>query len=164
MKSCSSADETSQLGAAQVTVRRVGLADLEILAQLERESQRHPWPATLFKGELENLHSRIDLLFIDDQAAGYLCYHLLLEEISIINLAVAPRFRRRGVARRLLENALFHGEKVRLAFLEVRIGNAGAIALYRSCGFRESGVRKAYYGDGEDALLMEWIAAGVNNH
>lgn len=145
-------------GPAAVTVRRAGGNDLELLEILERESQLHPWSTPLFREEFENPHSRVDLLLLNGEPAGYLCYHFLLDEISIINLAVSPRFRRQGVARHLLECALGAEQGAEKGYLEVRTGNAGAIALYRSFGFRVVGTRKRYYADGEDALLMEWSA------
>ncbi|NLC71593.1 MAG: GNAT family N-acetyltransferase [Desulfuromonadaceae bacterium] len=156
VKGVAPAGKTGGCAGGAMTIRRAGSDDLAILVQLEEESQLRPWPEQLFQGEMENPHSRIDLLLVEGRPAGYLCYHFLLGEISIINLVVSPRFRRRGGARGLLENALLGENGAEKAFLEVRVGNKGAIALYRCCGFQEYGARKGYYADGEAALLMEW--------
>lgn len=79
-------------------------------------------------------------------------------ELEILNLAVAPAMRRQGLGRRLLSLALQAGCKMGMqkAILEVREGNRAALALYRACGFIQSGRRRRYYADtGEDALVLE---------
>ena len=81
----------------------------------------------------------------------------ILDEGDVLNLAVLPAYRRRGIGRALL-NALCgyadtHG--IAMLFLEVRCGNAAAIALYRAFGFTPYGTRAAYYKNPrEDAVLM----------
>jgi len=105
---------------------------------------------------LESSYSRVQLLFRGEQLAGYICFWVVAGEMQILNVATAPPFRRQGVARRLLEYAfnLAREGMADSAFLEVRLGNHGAIALYRAFGFVDAGVRPEYYSDGEDALLM----------
>jgi ribosomal-protein-alanine N-acetyltransferase len=89
--------------------------------------------------------------------AGYVCASQGFGEAEILVLGVDPAFRRRGLARALLQ-ALTGALKARgcdTVFLEVRRSNAAAVALYLSAGFREIGMRKGYYADsGEDALLL----------
>ena len=79
------------------------------------------------------------------------------DEFELLNLAVSPAYRRRGIAAALLDFAFREACKagVRKVFLEVRAGNDAAIAFYRALGFSESGLRKAYYQNpAEDALLF----------
>jgi [ribosomal protein S18]-alanine N-acetyltransferase len=79
------------------------------------------------------------------------------DEMHVIDLAVAPEARRSGYGRALVGFVIAeaHAQGVRLVLLEVRAGNAPALALYRSAGFFEHGVRAAYYSDnGEDAVEM----------
>jgi ribosomal-protein-alanine N-acetyltransferase len=79
------------------------------------------------------------------------------EEGEILNLAVLPRDRRQGIARRLLATGLeaLLTEGVREAYLEVRESNEPAITLYRSAGFRPVGLRPDYYRNPpEDALVL----------
>jgi ribosomal-protein-alanine N-acetyltransferase len=144
------------------TIRPMTAADLEPVLAVERLCHSHPWSRQLFIEELGNTLSRIELLWIDRQLAGFHCYWLLSGELHILNLATAPAFRRRGVARRLLRHALGRAIRsgVERAFLEVRSYNEAAIALYRSLGFVSVGTRRGYYADGEDALIME--LAGLN--
>jgi ribosomal-protein-alanine N-acetyltransferase len=82
---------------------------------------------------------------------------LIIDEIHIGTLATHPRYRRRGIARRLLSTALRFAlqQGVRTATLEVRHSNVAAQALYSQFGFTVAGRRRAYYHDNnEDALLM----------
>ncbi len=139
------------------SIRLMEKKDLDVVVGAERLCYPYPWSAELFQQELDNPLSTVELLFINEQLAGYLCSWLVCGELHIHNVATLPLFRRRGVAARLMRHAMARcpvGEPEKV-FLEVRAGNAGAIALYRSFGFADVMVRKNYYPDGEDALLME---------
>lgn len=142
------------------TIRAMEAADLERVAALERSCHVHPWSVELFRRELQNPLARTDLLFRNGELAGYLCSWLVAGELQILNVATAPAFRRCGVARSLIRYVFQRGTEEGLgkAFLEVRVGNVAAIALYRSFGFRIIDRRPKYYADGEDALIMEWTA------
>ncbi len=79
------------------------------------------------------------------------------DELHLLDLAVSPSARRAGLGRALLDAVIADGRssEARLLLLEVRAGNAPALALYRSAGFFEDGVRRGYYSDnGEDAVEM----------
>lgn len=133
-------------------------ADMEQVLDIEAQCHSHPWSADLFRRELDNHLSRVDLLWAGEKLAGYLCSWLVEDELHILNVATAPAFRRRGIAKALLRHVLVRGATrgVRRAFLEVRAGNDGAIGLYRSFGFDTVSRRRRYYADGEDALIMEY--------
>jgi ribosomal protein S18 acetylase RimI-like enzyme len=78
-------------------------------------------------------------------------------EREILNLAVGPADRRRGVARKLLEMELARGRNT--WFLEVRASNAAALELYKDIGFEEVGMREGYYQDpGESAIVMRFLS------
>ncbi len=141
----------------QYNIRLMEKKDLDAVVGAERLCYPYPWSAELFRQELDNPLSTIDLLFINEQLAGYLCSWLICGELHIHNVATLPAFRRRGVAARLIRYVIDRCPAAGLekVLLEVRVGNAGAIALYRSFGFVDVVVRKKYYSDGEDALLME---------
>jgi ribosomal-protein-alanine N-acetyltransferase len=85
------------------------------------------------------------------QVAGFLAWREIVpEEIEILNVAVARRFRRCGVASALLANL-----PKATVFLEVREGNSAARAFYRKAGFTEAGLRRAYYSHPtEGAIVM----------
>jgi ribosomal-protein-alanine N-acetyltransferase len=89
--------------------------------------------------------------------AGYIVARLGADELHINNVAVREGYRRSGIGRDLLTRILAEGKLlgVPTAFLELRAGNAGALALYEKCGFRVASRRKNYYSEPvEDALVM----------
>jgi len=140
-------------------IRALETDDLEEITALEQCCQPHPWSLALFRRELENPVSRFRVALFGERIVGYLCCWLIAGELEIHNIVTDPGCRRRGVARSLIEKALVCPE-VETAFLEVRSGNSGAIALYRKLGFIETDCRRHYYHDGEDALLMCWQSSG----
>jgi ribosomal-protein-alanine N-acetyltransferase len=135
------------------------VADLQQVLEIELVAYAQPWTIDQFVQELQAGYSRILVLFEGPELAGYLCFWLVSQELHILNIATAPAFRRRGIARRLLAQAFELGreQQVEAAFLEVRRSNTGAIGLYRALGFVENCLRPKYYPDGEDALLMSCI-------
>lgn len=90
---------------------------------------------------------------------GFALTRTLAGESELLTLAVHPTRQRRGIARELLSDWINHASPIAdLAFLEVAADNAGAIALYSSLSFDESGRRKGYYrrktGPAMDAIMM----------
>ncbi len=129
--------------------------------EIERQSFPSPWPRQFFLSELSQPHSTTLVArhpaSAGGQIIGYIIFWILIDELHILNLAVHPSYRRRGIARRLLHEAM-HRARVRgchTAWLEVRPSNLAARRLYESCGFRLLMTRKRYYDDtGEDALVL----------
>lgn len=130
--------------------------DLDDVMSIEVESYPHPWSRRQFTQEIENPVSSILVYEVDERIVGYICYWLIVGEMQILNIATSSQFRRQGIAVQLLEEAFSLCSQADLssAWLEVRAGNIGAIALYQQYGFIFSGMRKGYYRDGEDALVM----------
>lgn len=141
------------------TFRQALPADLPRLLELERRSFPVPWPEGAFAQELELPQAEVWLACPegDERFAGYVDFWIVGPEVSLLNVAVDPDFRRSGLASQLL--ALMDGraaeEAAEAIFLEVRRGNGGARALYERAGYRQVGIRKRYYADtGEDALVL----------
>jgi [ribosomal protein S18]-alanine N-acetyltransferase len=141
-------------------------ADLEAIDEIERHSFTQPWPRQAFEAELAHDIARIDVAR-SPAVIGFCNYWVVADpegldgEVHIHAIATHPDHRRAGVGAALLGHALAQGRAAhcRRATLEVRRGNAPAIALYERAGFRTVHVRKRYYQDnGEDALVMltEW--------
>ncbi|MBX3197745.1 MAG: ribosomal protein S18-alanine N-acetyltransferase [Labilithrix sp.] len=87
---------------------------------------------------------------------GYILFWHVADEIHLLNVAVAPVARRRGVGRSLVADLVAFSRRERAAkiLLEVRASNEPAIRLYERLGFTRFNVRKAYYSDGEDGVEM----------
>ena len=145
--------------ANRVAFRRLELRDLNAIEKIERASYRTPWSRSMFAGELAK-PSSISLGAFDPEAGellGYLIISRYVDAWHVMNLAVAPKHRRKRIASSLLER-LFEvtsGEGRRGYTLEVRVSNDVAIKLYEQAGFKARGVRRGYYTDNrEDALIM----------
>lgn len=142
-----------------LTFRLMGREDLDPVMEIERRSFPQPWSPGLFLHELKVPFSKTILAHMSNgsgELLGYICRWLVGDEIHILNLAVRPDRRSGGVGRALVELIVQEAAErgARLITLEVRRENAEAIALYRSFGFTERGVRRNYYGRGQDAIIM----------
>ncbi|MFA7062453.1 MAG: ribosomal protein S18-alanine N-acetyltransferase [Pedobacter sp.] len=136
-------------------------SDLDGVLAIEQVSYPTPWRREHFLQEI-HLHTSFPYVAVlDEMVVGYVCLMSLFEEAQILNIAVAPQQRGRGVARMLMELAVSiareHGAEVLV--LEVRESNTAAIKLYEDFGFERYFLRKGYYEGKEDALLMEKILA-----
>lgn len=152
-------------------VRLGGAADAEAVLALERATGPTNSTTETLSMELARSWSRLLLVentgqatseTADEAPVAYLHYWLVVDEVQVINVATHPAHRRRGHARLLLEE-LMRDARARgavSATLEVRASNEPAIELYRAFGFESVGVRKRYYDDGEDAVLMSARLAG----
>ena len=124
---------------------------------LERECFANPWSLDSLAGELANPLAVFRTATVDGELAGYAGMHHVIDEGYITNIAVARRFRRRGIAAALLQDLLDYAGDSGLAMmtLEVRPSNTAAITLYKRFGFVETGRRREYYRDPtEDGLIM----------
>ncbi len=127
------------------------------IAAIERSCFSHPWSEDMLREALWNDAAVIVAADGDDGAVlGYAGLQVVLDEGYIDNIAVAPAYRRQGVADALLSAfERFGREKLAFLTLEVRQSNAPAIALYKKHGFQAMGRRKNYYDDPkEDAIIM----------
>ena len=125
------------------------------ISEIERVCFSDPWPLSILRGQLS--HVFIAALEGEKTVVGYAGLTHVLDEGSITNVAVAPEWRRRGIADALLRELERRAHALALAFLtlEVRVGNTPAIALYNKHGFKVVGRRKNYYEKPVgDALLM----------
>lgn len=130
---------------------------LESIAALERQCFSAPWSIPMLEEELFNPQASFLVAEGENgQVLGYAGLQVVLDEGYIANIAVAPQWRRQGLAGELLE-VYCRFARAHLAFLtlEVRASNEAAIALYVKHGFAQAGFRKNYYQDPkEDALIM----------
>ncbi len=128
----------------------------EIL-DIELSSFITPWRLPQFIDELSNPYSHIWGLVENDALIGYICFWIIGDEIHILNLAIRPDMRGKGMAKLLLKKLIEMAKEKDISniWLEVRISNNRAISLYKSIGFEKVGIRKGYYSDThEDAIIM----------
>ena len=142
-----------------IELRKLELRDLGEIETIERQSYPTPWSRSMFASELAKPSSiSIGACATEtDELVGYLIISRYVDAWHVMNVAVAPDWRGRGIARMLIERLfeLTANDERRGYTLEVRVSNDGAIRLYERLGFVGRGVRRAYYTDNrEDALIM----------
>ncbi len=135
--------------------------DLDAVLMIERLSFTTPWSRAMFITELANTKmSRLIVARPDGEPGkivGYLAFHIVIDEMHIILVAVHPNWRQRNIARQLLEHAMTQAREAACskATLEVRASNVVARRLYFQLGFAPVGTRTRYYRHpSEDALIL----------
>jgi [ribosomal protein S18]-alanine N-acetyltransferase len=141
--------------AAAVEIRRLTYADLPQVVAIERRAFTTPWSLAMFVLELSKPSGVCLAADVEGELVGYLVCSRYDTVWHVMNIAVDPDRRRRGIATALLQALLEKVGRDAPVTLEVRHSNTGAIALYERFGFRSAGVRRRYYADnGEDAVIM----------
>ncbi len=134
---------------------------VQAVAELEKQCFSDPWPVEGILPELKNPYSYWLVAEEAGQVAGYIGSQSCPPEADVMNVAISSEFRRRGIAQALIEAlvAALRKRGITSLSLEVRAGNAPAMALYGKLGFAQVGRRPNYYRNPkEDALILrkEW--------
>jgi [ribosomal protein S18]-alanine N-acetyltransferase len=142
-------------------------SDILEIVRIERTSFADPWSEDSFRRILGGQAAIFQVIEVPPEKAivGYIIAFSVGPDAEVLNVAVDPTYRARGLAGQMLDSVLIQlgGSGVRTAFLEVRESNRAARALYGSRGFKEIGRRRNYYRRPiEDALVMRRLldAAG----
>ena len=129
--------------------------DISAVYKIECFLFNDPWPKKSFKIEVRQ--NNISYPFIVEENCdilGYIICWYYLEELHIVNIAVIPDRQRQGIGKFMLDRVMEYFSDYNIAYLEVRESNKKAINLYFAFGFETIYRRKAYYPNGEDALVM----------
>jgi ribosomal-protein-alanine N-acetyltransferase len=149
-----------------IQIRDATALDLPRIIEIEQVAFPTPWSLASFQRELSLPFSRIMVALADDKATaepadkpiiGFLCRWLIADECHILNVAVPPELRRKGIGTQLISAAIAEARDsgADVVTLEVRRSNLAARQLYRKFDFEERRLRRHYYGPGEDAIVME---------
>ena len=140
-------------------MRLMAQGDVDAVLAIEQAVQRFPWTRGNFADALNSGYiCRVD----EAEEGGIRGYAILMpaaDEAELLNIGVAAAQQRKGLGRAMLAEMLdaARARQLHRVFLEVRPSNVAAIALYRSAGFNEIGVRRGYYQNAngsEDAITM----------
>ena len=142
------------------TLREMRRDDLPGVLDIERRSFAQPWSRAFFEKEIATPFARLIVAVEHDPRpliVGYTCRWRVTDEVHLLNVAVHPERRGLGYGRELVGAVVAEARSAgaRVVFLEVRAGNVIARRLYRQLGFKDLGVRRGYYGPGQDAIVME---------
>jgi ribosomal-protein-alanine N-acetyltransferase len=139
-------------------LRPLGLPDLKACLALDRAGLGGLWNAQQWQVELEDPRRPGVGLWREGALVALASGWLVVDELHVTAVVVAPPWRRRGLGRAAVEAllAMARRQGALRATLEVAAGNAAARGLYAAIGFREAGIRRRYYRNGEDGLI-EWM-------
>lgn len=139
-------------------IRAMREADIPAVLLVEKDSYEFPWSAGNFRDSIHAGYSAW-VYEVGGEIIGHVVLMTVLDEAHLLNITIAPNWRRQGLGRVLLEHAMDAARKrlARALFLEVRPSNRAAIDLYEKMGFEAFALRKGYYPaeqGREDALVM----------
>jgi ribosomal-protein-alanine N-acetyltransferase len=139
-----------------MTIRLWEDQDLPLIERAEQRCFSDPWSLAALTAAKENPFTHCYLIEENGQLQAYGCLFVLFEEAEVQNIAVDIPYQKQGIGRALID---FMHEKAKAlgaekCFLEVRVSNRAAIALYQKTGYEIYGERSKYYADGESAFVM----------
>jgi [ribosomal protein S18]-alanine N-acetyltransferase len=141
-------------------IRRLTYADLPQIIAIERRAVPTPWSLAMFVLELSKPSGICLVALVEGRVVGYLVCSRYDVVWHVMNVAVDPEQRRRGIATAMLEQLFAQADKPGEQYtLEVRTSNDPAIALYEHFGFESAGVRPGYYHDNKEDALIMWRTA-----
>ena len=130
--------------------------DLADILSIEKKVFKHPWSKEQLSWELNSQPTAENYVMIArGNMIGYLFSHVVDDDVQILNIAIDIPFQHKGYGEQLLSYFLDQFNTDSSIHLEVRKSNFPAINLYLKFGFHETGTRKGYYADGEDAIIMQ---------
>jgi len=144
----------------RVSLRPAVTDDLKQMVEIEVQSYPEPWKKNHFLDEMQKRYARI-LVLTDDETdsivIGYIIYWVQAEGVSLLNVAVHPKWRGFGFGMQLMQAMIKEAvlNDIPKILLEVRESNQDAISLYEKIGFKTTHTRKKFYSNGETALVME---------
>jgi len=130
--------------------------DFADILSIEKKVFKHPWSKEQLSWELNSQPAAENYVMIArGNMIGYLFSHVVDDDVQILNIAIDIPFQHKGYGEQLLSYFLDQFNTDISIHLEVRKSNFPAINLYLKFGFHETGTRKGYYTDGEDAIIMQ---------
>lgn len=139
-----------------IVLRPMNYSDLSAVCAIEQQVQYAPWTEKLFSDGLDR-----HLCLVAEKAqqvVGFVVVQFVVDEASLLNIAVEPTQQKQGIGRLLLDEVLAQAsaKKATTVFLEVRASNQRAIEMYQQAGFNEMGLRKNYYpaANGKEHAVM----------
>jgi ribosomal-protein-alanine N-acetyltransferase len=140
---------------AEQNIRPVRQDDIAEISLLEEASFNDPYPSYFLSELARDNPETFLVLTLNHEIVGYGVVDHWEDHDHLISIAVRPDSRRKGFGEKLLMELEKRLSKERPLKLEVRQSNLAAIQLYSKTGFTKTGVAEGYYGDGEDAIIME---------
>ena len=139
-----------------VNVRKMEFRDIKKVVELEEKYLLESLGEKLLASELSEKNNGVSFYVIenDDVVIGYIGRYYFFQEAEVLNFVVDESYQRQGYGQKLFDKMVEDMKDVKKISLEVRASNIKGINFYTKNGFKQVGVRKKYYKNGEDALLL----------
>ena len=140
-----------------IVIRKMDLSDVSFVYEEEiKIFGKSLGEMTLYNEILYNKMSRYFIAVVDKKRAAYIGSWLTIPNAEILNLFVIKNYRGLGLGKKLVDSVIkiCKKENIEILTLEVRVSNNYAIKMYEQIGFKVGTIRKKYYENNEDALLM----------
>lgn len=139
-----------------VNVRKMEFRDIKKVVELEEKYLLESLGEKLLASELSEKNNGVSFYVIenDDVVIGYIGRYYFFQEAEVLNFVVDESYQRQGYGQKLFDKVVEDMKDVKKITLEVRASNIKGINFYTKNGFKQVGVRKKYYKNGEDALLL----------
>ncbi len=142
----------------EITINKMQISDLDLIAPILYSEFDDFWNYNVFKQELENSNSEYIVAKLNNEIVGFGGFIKIIDEADISNIVVKKNFRNLKIGSKLLQKLieLASSLKINILNLEVKETNIPAIKLYTNLGFKICGLRKKYYNNTENAILMKY--------
>ena len=139
-----------------VNVRKMEFRDIKKVVELEEKYLLESLGEKLLASELSEKNNGVSFYVIenDDVVIGYIGRYYFFQEAEVLNFVVDESYQRQGYGQKLFDKMVKDMKDVKKITLKVRASNIKGINFYTKNGFKQVGVRKKYYKNGEDALLL----------
>ena len=139
-----------------VNVRKMEFRDIKKVVELEEKYLLESLGEKLLASELSEKNNGVSFYVIenDDVVIGYIGRYYFFQEAEVLNFVVDESYQRQGYGQKLFDKMVENMKNIKKITLEVRASNIKGINFYTKNGFKQVGVRKKYYKNGEDALLL----------
>ena len=142
-----------------MSLRKAEINDLKSIVNIEKTSYEKPyWNESSLKYLFnESITESAWIFEFKKKIIGFLIEQRCLDEISILNVAVDKKYQNNGFGKKIVSQYLSILPNNSVVFLEVNINNFIALKIYTTLNFKEIDLRKNYYNNGEDALIMRYL-------
>ncbi len=140
-----------------IVIRDMVMSDITNIAEMEKKIFSDAWSKSVFEEQFDEIGWGGEVALCNDTIIGYSCFYMTDDEAHLTNIAVLPEYRRKLVAKRLLESILRRASENECGYviLEVRFSNSDARAFYEKNSFSLLYQQPGYYSNPkEDAVIM----------
>lgn len=147
-----------------IKISDMSILDLENISDKLASEFDDFWTVSTLKSELQNPNSRYIVAKLNDEIVGFGGIWKAVDDIHVTNIVVKKNYRKQNIATIILDNLIDISKKqdITSITLEVNCTNLPALKLYEKFGFKKVGLRKKYYNNTDDAIIMTKNLADVN--